>query len=218
MKEESVLRMGSYVTSAQKANVVTRLQSFTGSGTHRSRIIGRYQRARQTYPGTSESILRSGLSRKKTYKIQIDPTVTPVVNPPRKLPAALSKRVKKALSDMKNYDVIRKVDEPTDWVNSMVIVEKPNKKLRICIDPRDLNTAIKREHFQLPTIEGITSRLTGAKVFSKLDGKNSYWQLKLDPESIDCLFEIRKIAVCFLWLSLPCHYRVTDEALLAETT
>ena len=35
---------------------------------------------------------------------------------------------------------------------------------------------------------------------------------------IDCLFEIRKIAVCFPWLSLPGHYRVTDEALLAETT
>ena len=35
---------------------------------------------------------------------------------------------------------------------------------------------------------------------------------------IDCLFEIRKIAVSFLWLSLPGHYRVTDEALLAETT
>ena len=35
---------------------------------------------------------------------------------------------------------------------------------------------------------------------------------------IDGLFEIRKIAVCFLWLSLPGDYRVTDEALLAETT
>ena len=35
---------------------------------------------------------------------------------------------------------------------------------------------------------------------------------------IDCPFEIRKIEVCFLWLSLPSHYRVTDEALLAETT
>ena len=35
---------------------------------------------------------------------------------------------------------------------------------------------------------------------------------------IDCLFEIRKIAVSFLWLSLPGDYRVTDEALLAETT
>ena len=35
---------------------------------------------------------------------------------------------------------------------------------------------------------------------------------------IDCLSEIRKVVVCFLWLSLPGNYRVTDEALLAETT
>ena len=35
---------------------------------------------------------------------------------------------------------------------------------------------------------------------------------------IDCLFEIRKIAVCFLWLSLQGDYRVTDEVLFAETT
>ena len=35
---------------------------------------------------------------------------------------------------------------------------------------------------------------------------------------LDCLFEIRKIAVCFPWLSLPGDCRVTDEALLAETT
>ena len=34
---------------------------------------------------------------------------------------------------------------------------------------------------------------------------------------IDCLFEIRKTEVCFLWLSLPDDYKVTDEALLAET-
>ena len=44
------------------------------------------------------------------------------------------------------------MDEPTDWVNSMVIVVKRNKRLRICLDPRNLSTAIKREHFQLPTV------------------------------------------------------------------
>ena len=65
----------------------------------------------------------------KPYKILINPTVTPVVNPPRKIPAALPKRVKKALNDMENDGVIKKVDEPTDWVNSMIIVEKTNKKL-----------------------------------------------------------------------------------------
>ena len=35
---------------------------------------------------------------------------------------------------------------------------------------------------------------------------------------IDCLFENRKTAVCFLWFSLPGNYKITDEALLAETT
>ena len=48
--------------------------------------------------------------------------VTPIVSPPRKITAALRKRVKKALSDMENDGVIQKVDEPTDWVNSMVIL------------------------------------------------------------------------------------------------
>ena len=57
-------------------------------------------------------------------------------------------------------------------------------------------------------------------------GLDSYFRqmfIYLDPIliyfsfCIDCLFEIRKIAVCFLWLLLPGDYRVTDEALLAET-
>ena len=42
--------------------------------------------------------------------------------------------------------------------------------------------------------------------------------LSITPSKESCLFQIRKIAVSFLWLSLPGHYRVTDEALLAETT
>ena len=43
---------------------------------------------------------------------------------------------------MEKIDVIEKVEGPTDWVNSMV---KPNGKLRICIDLRDLNKAIQNQ-------------------------------------------------------------------------
>ena len=78
--------------------------------------------------------------------------------------------------------MIKKQEEPTDWVNSMVIVETP-KKLRICLDPRDLNKAIKREHFPMKTIEEVVQNMPGAKVFSKLDATSGYWQLKLDEES-----------------------------------
>ena len=57
-----------------------------------------------------------------------------------------------------------------------------------------------------------------------LDSYSKQVSIYLDPILIyislwiDCLFEIRKIAVCFSWLSMPGDYRVTDEALLAETT
>ena len=86
--------------------------------------------------------------------------------------------------DIKDTGVIKKVDEPTEWVNSLVVGEKPNGDLRICLDPRDLNKAIKREYYQLPTFEEISSRLSGAKVFTKLDANQGYWQIPLDEESI----------------------------------
>ena len=56
-------------------------------------------------------------------------------------------------------------------------------------------------------------------VFKEMILSNAIYQyVKPTKLSIDCLFEIRKIAVCFLSLSLPGDYRVTDEALLLETT
>uniref|UniRef100_A0ABM0MG72 Uncharacterized protein K02A2.6-like n=1 Tax=Saccoglossus kowalevskii TaxID=10224 RepID=A0ABM0MG72_SACKO len=84
---------------------------------------------------------------------------------------------------MENENIITKVNQPTDWVNSLVIQEKGNGRLRLCLDPKDLNTAIKREHHPTPTLEEITHKLTGAKLFSKLDARNGYWNVKLDEES-----------------------------------
>ncbi|XP_021368107.1 uncharacterized protein K02A2.6-like [Mizuhopecten yessoensis] len=120
---------------------------------------------------------------KESYKIQIDESVTPVVNAPRNVPAALRDRLKDALSEMERDGIIEKVDQPTDWVSSLVVVEKPSGKLRVCLDPRNLNVAIKREHYQLPTIEDIVSRMSNAKYFSKLDANRGYWQVALDMES-----------------------------------
>ena len=113
----------------------------------------------------------------KPYHIEVDPTVTLTI------PATLRDRVKEELDDMEKRGVVRKVEEPTDWVNSMAIVEKPNGSLRICLDPRHLNKAIKREHFQLPTIEDITTRMANAKWFTKLDANRGYWQIPFDEES-----------------------------------
>ena len=53
-------------------------------------------------------------------------------------------KLKKELDSMEKTGVIRKVDEPTEWVNLMFVVEKHNGELRICLDLKDLNKEIKR--------------------------------------------------------------------------
>ncbi|XP_029656885.1 uncharacterized protein K02A2.6-like [Octopus sinensis] len=84
---------------------------------------------------------------------------------------------------MEKKEIITKVTRPTDWVNSIVIKEKPNGTLRICLDPRDLNKALKRKYHPIPTLEEITPSLAGSKIFSKLDASNGYWNIKIDKES-----------------------------------
>ncbi|XP_048259745.1 uncharacterized protein K02A2.6-like [Haliotis rufescens] len=64
----------------------------------------------------------------------------------------------------------------------MVTVVKPHKT-RICIDPKDLNRAVKREHYPMRTVEEIMPHLPGAKIFTVLDAESGFWQIKLDQES-----------------------------------
>ena len=84
---------------------------------------------------------------------------------------------------MLRLGIISKVEEPTEWVNSIVTVEKQNGSIRTCLDPKDLNQAIKREHFPLQTADEIVADMAGAQYFSKLDASSGYWQSKLDEPS-----------------------------------
>ena len=79
-------------------------------------------------------------------------------------------------------EVLTKITEPNDWISSHVVVRK-GRKLRLCIDPKDLNKALKRSHYPIPTIEEILPELSKAKVFSVADAKNGFWQVKLDQKS-----------------------------------
>ena len=84
---------------------------------------------------------------------------------------------------MERDQVISKVTEPTDWVNSLVTVEKPNGSLRVCLDPKDLNDAIKRPHYPNKTLDDILPDLTGAKVFFKFDARSGYWSIVLSHKA-----------------------------------
>ena len=71
----------------------------------------------------------------------------------------LRPRLKKALDDLEAQDVVALVTTPTSWISSIVAVPKKNGKLHICLDPKDLNRAIQRKNYQLPTVEDNAIRL-----------------------------------------------------------
>ena len=102
-----------------------------------------------------------------THHIEVKGNVKPVVTLVPKVPHALKSKLEKELKRMVDLDIIEPIEKPTDWVNGLVIVKKPNGKLSICLDPRPLNNALKREHLHLPTAEEIFSKMSGACFFLK---------------------------------------------------
>jgi len=117
------------------------------------------------------------------YHIELDKSVSPVIHARRKVPLALQPRLKTALDDMEEKGVISKCNVSTDWVSSLLIVEKKNGSLRLCLDPRDLNKAVKREHFVLPTCEDVLAKLHGKSIFTIIDMKDGFWHVSLDESS-----------------------------------
>ena len=95
------------------------------------------------------------------------------MHPPRRVSIALKPRIKDAFDEMQDDTIILKVQEgePTQWVNSLVYTERKNGKLRVCLDPKDLNKAIRRDHHVTQTLEEVLPKLANKKVFSILDAK-----------------------------------------------
>ncbi|XP_068240343.1 uncharacterized protein [Palaemon carinicauda] len=91
--------------------------------------------------------------------------------------------IKSELDRIVGLEVIRPEAEPTDWVSSITCVTKLDGSLRICLDPKDLNSALKRGQHHTPTVEELTHVFAGATVFSKLDAKHGYWCIPLDHDS-----------------------------------
>ncbi|CAC5389581.1 unnamed protein product [Mytilus coruscus] len=82
--------------------------------------------------------------------------------------------VKKEIGKLVERQVLIPVTVPSKWVSQMAVVRKPNGKLRICVDPQPLNTALIREHYKLPTLDDILPKLANAKIFNRLDVREAY--------------------------------------------
>ena len=136
------------------------------------------------------------------HHIPVDPNVPPVKHAPRKVPVAVRRKLEEKLVMLEQKGVLEKVIHPTPWISSMVVVEKKNGDLRICLDPRDLNQAIQREHYPLPTIKEIATRLEGAKVFTVLDVRCGFWHVPLSEESSD-LTTFNTLFGRYKWKRMP---------------
>ena len=80
------------------------------------------------------------------HYIRIDPTVVPVQHAPRHVPVALRGRLHTELLQLQEHGIIIPVTEPTEWISSMVVMPRKDGKLGVCLDLKDLNRAVMREH------------------------------------------------------------------------
>lgn len=86
----------------------------------------------------------------------------PFVSSCRRVPETVKPLLKQTLDDLVNRDIISKVEVP-EWLNNIVIVEKPNKTVRICLDPLHLNNSICFDQHPIPTLEELCIKLEGKK-------------------------------------------------------
>ena len=119
------------------------------------------------------------------------------------------RKIRDELQRLVDAGIIVPVDEPTDWVSQMSVAEK-KAGIRICIDPRPLNEALKREHYKLPTLEDVLPDLTKAKVFSVCDLKSGYLHCELDHAS-SLLTTFATPFGRYRWLRLPFGLKVSSE-------
>ena len=132
-----------------------------------------------------------------------------MVLPTRKIPVAVRQKFKNELKRLEDLNVIAPVDEPTEWVSQIVVAMKKSGSLRICIDPKPLNAALKREH-QIPVIDDLLPDLTDACVFAKVDLASAFWHLVLDDKS-SVLTTFATPYGRFRWLRLPFGLNVSSE-------
>ena len=130
------------------------------------------------------------------YKFQLKPNAKPTRHAPRKVPIHLQDTFHKEIRNLDQLGILEETKDVTEWVNSFVIMKKKiltdsnssqghsmNKKLRICLDPRDLNKALEREPYYTCSIEEIMGKFHGMTRFTIADFNKGYWMVELDPES-----------------------------------
>ena len=108
----------------------------------------------------------------------------PQAQPQRYIPFHIRKKVKAAVKELESEGIIEAVpeDSPAQWVSQIVAVPKKDDTVRLCVDMRMPNKAIKRIRYPISTVNDASIELNGAKFFSKLDLTQAYHLLPLHED------------------------------------
>ncbi|UYV74913.1 K02A2.6-like [Cordylochernes scorpioides] len=153
----------------EKLNLVKRVETISDSSVTLTGLLDKYK-----------DVFKGNGHLSYMYDIKLSDKAEPKISPARRLPRALLQPVKEELFKMEEDGIIEKIEEPTVWAHPMVVVKKPSGKYRICIDPRELNKWVLREHYTLPAPENILAEIPKAKFYSVLDAKSAFWQVPLN--------------------------------------
>ena len=144
------------------------------------------------------------------YDIKTDPRVPPVQHGRHKVPMKPKVEIEKELNEKVHQGVIVTQTEPTPWISSLMYLKKPNSKLRICLDPKDLNKAIIQEHHKAPTLEEIAHILTRATIFSKVDGNKAFFGMHL-TEQVSLLTSFNTHLHRYQFLHVPFGLKMSQD-------
>ncbi|OWK25855.1 hypothetical protein AJ87_00245 [Rhizobium yanglingense] len=120
-----------------------------------------------------------GLPPNRDFEFVIDlyPGAAPVSKNPYRMAPAELKELKIQLVDLIDKGFIRPSYSP--WGAPVLFVKKKDGTLRMCIDYRELNKLTIKNKYPLPRIDDLFDQLQGAKIFSKIDLRSGYYQLKI---------------------------------------
>nr|AAX92822.1 retrotransposon protein, putative, Ty3-gypsy sub-class [Oryza sativa Japonica Group] len=116
------------------------------------------------------------------FRIDLAPGTTPLYKRPYRMAASELAEVKKQLEELKEKGYIRPSTSP--WGAPVIFVEKKDKTKRMCVDYRALNEVTIKNKYPLPRIDDLFDQLKGATVFSKIDLRSGYHQLRIREEDI----------------------------------
>jgi hypothetical protein len=116
------------------------------------------------------------------FAIELQPGTAPISKRPYRMPPAELAELKNQLQELLDKGFIRPSTSP--WGCPALFVKKKDESLRLCVDYRPLNAVTIKNKYPLPHIDVLFDQLVGAKVFSKIDLRYGYHQIKIRASDI----------------------------------